>query len=207
MRNYKKEDKKDKEIEEKKEIKCSEVEVDETYKDCHKEKNDDHQCKKYIDYNEYENRIEEVKELDPYNFNMRGCIGEFFGTVAKDFEPITNKFKDIKFCKWYKVNVDSLEDMMDTSDYNKYTIAYYPMINYYPYFKVKGYFLLGYKCDESGELKYIVYGISGSKDITDQPYAGKTGFVTWMESGDNDEDGFWLMFYDYKNSTVVVPTK
>ena len=26
-------------------------------------------------------------------------------------------------------------------------------------------------------------------------------------SGDKDKEGCWLMFYDYKNSTVVVPMK
>ena len=95
--------------------------------------------------------------------------------------------------------------MLNISNYNKYTIAYYPMINYYPYIKKYGHFLMGYKCDNKGELKYIVYGVPGRKDIDDQPYAGKTGFVTWMNSGDGN--GFWLMFYDYKKSTVVVPMK
>lgn len=205
--------------EEMKEKKCTEKCVDEKinyseeYKVCHKDKNDDHHCKKYIDgreniivdFNEYEKRIEESKEIDPYNFELRGGIGLFFKDVAKDFEEIKDRYKDIRFCKWYKVNVNSLDDMLNISNYNKYTIAYYPMINYYPYIKKYGHFLMGYKCDNKGELKYIVYGVPGRKDIDDQPYAGKTGFVTWMNSGDGN--GFWLMFYDYKKSTVVVPMK
>lgn len=157
-------------------------------------------------FDEYEAQIVEEKELDPYDFEMRGSLGEFFENIVKDFEEVKNKFKEIKYCKWYKVNIKSLDDMCNISNYNKYTIAYYPMLNYYPYIKKYGYFMLGYKCDEKGNLKYIVYGVPGKKDKDEQPYAGKTGFVTWM-SGDKDKEGCWLMFYDYKNSTVVVPMK
>jgi D-alanyl-D-alanine carboxypeptidase len=78
-------------------------------------------------------------------------------------------------------------------------------LNYYPYIKKHGYFMLGYKCDSEGNLKYIVYGVPGKKDKDEQPYDGKTGFVTWVSDKDSDEVGCWLMFYDYKNSTVVVP--
>ena len=98
-----------------------------------------------------------------------------------------------------------LYEMCNMSNYNKYTLAYYPMLNYYPYIKKHGYFMLGYKCDSEGNLKYIVYGIPGKKDKDEQPYDGKTGFVTWVNDNDSDEVGCWLMFYDYKNSTVVVP--
>lgn len=157
-------------------------------------------------FDEYEAQIVEEKELDPYDFEMRGSLGEFFENIVKDFEEVKNKFKEIKYCKWYKVNIKSLDDMCNISNYNKYTIAYYPMLNYYPYIKKYGYFMLGYKCDKKGNLKYIVYGVPGKKDKDEQPYAGKTGFVTWM-SGDKDKEGCWLMFYDYKNSTVVVPMK
>ena len=96
--------------------------------------------------------------------------------------------------------------MCNISNYNKYTVAYYPMLNYYPYIRKYGHFMLGYKCDSKGNLKYIVYGVPGKKDKEEQPYLGKTGFVTWMEVEGTDV-GYWLMFYDYKNSTVVVPMK
>ncbi|MGG7179085.1 hypothetical protein ACQPU1_15995 [Clostridium paraputrificum] len=159
-----------------------------------------------IDFDEYETRIEEDKEIDPYDFEMRGALGDYFQGIVKDFDECRNKFKDIKYCKWYKVKVNNLDEMCNVSNYNKYTIAYYPMLNYYPYIKKYGYFMMGYKCDSKGDLKYIVYGVPGKKDKDEQPYAGKTGFVTWMNT-DKDDMGCWLMFYDYKNSTIVVPMK
>lgn len=192
--------KEDKKKEEEKKDKKKEEEKKKEVKDCNDAcgKRDD------IDFDEYETRIND--EIDPYSFEMRGALGEFFEGIVKDFEEVKNKFKEIKYCKWYKVKVNDLDEMCNVTNYNKYTIAYYPMLNYYPYIKKYGYFLLGYKCDNKGELKYIVYGVPGKKDKDEQPYVGKTGFVTWMDIGKGNV-GCWLMFYDYKNSTVVVPMK
>lgn len=155
---------------------------------------------------EIENSSKAIKEeLDI--FEIRGSVGEYFEGIARGFENCKDKYKEIKYCKWYEVKVNDLYEMCNMSNYNKYTVAYYPMLNYYPYIKNNGKFMLGYKCDKEGNLKYIVYGVLGKKDKDEQPYEGKTGFVTWVSDDDNDENamGCWLMFYDFKNSTVVVP--
>lgn len=149
-----------------------------------------------------DNNKKEDKEEYP-----KGAMGDFFKAVAQDFDEVHDFSKEIKWCKWYKVPVHSLENMYDLSDYNKYTIAYYPMICYYPYIRNHKSFMLGYKCDSSGKMKYIVYGIPGTKAKAHQPYGGKTGFVTWIADKENDEMGHWLMFYDFKKSTIVVPLK
>lgn len=156
-------------------------------------------------FEEYEEFIEENKEFDPNNCKIRGSVGEYFEAIVEGFERVQDQFKEIKYCKWYKVPVNDLYEMCNMSNYNKYTLAYYPMLNYYPYIKKYGYFMLGYKCDSKGNLKYIVYGIPGKKDKNEQPYDGRTGFVTWVNGNEKDNIGCWLMFYDYKNSTVVVP--
>lgn len=158
-------------------------------------------------FEDYENSIEALKEFDPDKSKIRGSIGEYFEAIAEGFEREKTGFDEIKYTKWYKVPVDNLFQMCNMSNYNKYTLAYYPMLNYYPYIKKYGYFMLGYKCDSKGELKYIVYGVPGKKDSDEQPYDGKTGFVTWINKKSKDDIGCWLMFYDFKNSTVVVPMK
>lgn len=157
-----------------------------------------------FDFEQYERDIQNIK--DTGNFTIKGRIGKYFEDIAKDFEPYNEKLNDINYCKWYKVDVNNIEDLCNQSNYNKYTLAYYPMLNYYPYINKNNYFLLGYKCDESGELQYIVYGIPGSKDMDEQPFSGKTGFVTWTNDNTRNQ-GYWLMFYDYKNSSIVVPMK
>ncbi|MDP4143581.1 MAG: hypothetical protein Q8936_03740 [Bacillota bacterium] len=140
-----------------------------------------------------------------------GTLGEFFKKLAEGFEEITGVCDGIKTCKWYKVPVRYLNNMYDISDYNKYTIVYYPMLGYYPYIRNHGHYILGYKCDKEGNMKYLVYGIPGTKSIMDQPFGGKSGFVTWIPSKKvtnyGDQLGYWLMFYDFKTSNIVVPKK
>lgn len=140
------------------------------------------------------------------DFNITGEVGKYFEKIAEDFEPYSESLADINYCKLYKINVKSIEELSDDSNYNKYTLAYYPMLNYYPYISKEGYFLVGYKCNKDGEMKYIVYAIPGQKEKSCQPYGGRTGFVTWTTDNKNGK-GYWLMFYDFKNSSIVIPTK
>ena len=183
------------------EEKCDDNEKHKKHKD-----DDCEECgrEEHVDFESYESRLDEEALIDPYEFNLRGTLGKFFEDIVKEFDHVKIKSKEIKYCKWYKVKIGSIDDMCNISNYNKYTIAYFPMINNYPYIKKYGHFILGYKCDEKGNLKHIVYGVPGKKSIDEQPYGGKTGFVTWMKSDDNGI-GYWLMFYDYKTSTIVVP--
>ena len=157
-------------------------------------------------FEDYERSIE-IENVDPYDFKLRGGIGDFFENLVKGFEEVKDGFKELTYTKWYKIPVHDIEDMCDSKDYNKYSILYYPMINYYPYIRKYGYFMMGYKCDKKGNLKYLVYAVPGKKDKDEQPYGGKSGFITWCKRKNSDEYGFWLMFYDYKNSTIVVPSK
>lgn len=131
---------------------------------------------------------------------------KFFEEIVEDFEKMEG-YNDIKNCKWYKVEVDKLDDMYCMEDHKKYTIIYYPMICYHSYISKYKHFMIGYKYNKDKELKYIVYAVPGRKCSCDQPYGGKTGFVTWMPHRDHCDYGYWLMFYDFKNSTVVVPVK
>ena len=158
-------------------------------------------------FEDYEDEIEASKEFDPCSSKIRGSIGEYFESIVEGFDRDYDSIDELKYTKWYKIPVHDLHEMCNMSNYNKYTLAYYPMLNYYPYIKKYGYFMLGYKCDSQGNLKHIIYAIPGKKDKDEQPYDGRTGFVTWVNLSGKDKDGCWLMFYDFKNSTVVVPMK
>lgn len=206
---------KDKDCVKEKEHDKKEKEYEKDYKKLkHLELNDDHDCLEYCsckdkliaDFDEYETRIEREKIIDCYDFELRGGLKEYFKEITNGFEEIKNKYKDVKFCKWYKVRIGSIDDMCNAYDYDKYNVVYSPMINYYPYIRRHGYFLLGYKCSNKGDVNYIVYGIPGRRDKEEQPFMGRTGFVTWMKT-DNSDMGVWLMFYDYKKSIVVVPIR
>ena len=157
-------------------------------------------------FDKYEDSIN-VEELTrgTEEFEMRGAMADFFSNVIDGLEEVKIP-SEIKNIKWFKVPVSSFDEMCNVCNYNKYTTLYYPMINYYPYIIKNDEFMIGIKCNEKGKAKYLVYGIHGTKDKLDQPYAGKTGFVTFVPMG-TDGKGCWLMFYDFRNSMVVVPMK
>ena len=161
------------------------------------------------------NKFDEYEEsIDVQNLNrshssgleLKGAMGEFFMNIVDGLEEV-EMTDDIKNTKWFKVPVKCFEDMCNICHYNKYTTLYYPMINYYPYIIQKGHFMVGLKCNEKGKIKYLVYGIHGCKDKMSQPYSGKTGFVTFVPDSEGANTGCWLMFYDFRNSMVVVPMK
>ncbi|NFG22379.1 hypothetical protein FDB23_11220 [Clostridium botulinum] len=218
---HKKDCKKEKKNEEEK-TKKDKYEISETEK-CKKiidELNDESYCTKTVnhkrieentridgaDFEQYEKDIEKIKMESSNSFNIKGKIGEYFEKIAQGFEEYNEGVDGVNNCKWYNVPVNKIDDLFNISDYNKYTLVYYPMLNYYPYISKTKHFLLGYKCNSDGELTHIVYAIPGSKDLSEQPYEGKTGYVTWTH-GDTRNFGYWLMFYDFQNSTVVVPMK
>lgn len=138
-------------------------------------------------FDDYEEKIvvkvEEEEPQDPFRY------------LVKDLDTVENFQEDIKRCKWYKV---------PSEKFNEFSEISYPIVNLYPCVKERGHFLLGYKYDKEDNLKYLIYGISGKKERGDQPFNGKSGFVTWIPS---KEEGYWLMFYDFKTSTIVVPAK
>lgn len=135
-----------------------------------------------------------------------GRLGAYFKGLISCFDEIQDMGEEIPMCKWYKIPVKKLEDMYDCSDFDRYTIIYYPMICYYSYISKHKHYCIGYKCNKEGKLLYILYAIPGGKDRMCQPYGGRTGFVTWIPYK-CQESGYWLMFYDFRKSSVVVPIR
>ncbi|HDK7175726.1 TPA: hypothetical protein PTV31_002311 [Clostridium botulinum] len=135
-----------------------------------------------------------------------GLEGKYFRSLVEDLDTVDNITDEIKNCIWYKMDVKDEDDMRNTCNYDKFMVLYNPMLGYYSYIKKHGHYILGYKCDSSGNMKYLVYGIPGDKTRKDQPFKGKSGFVTWIESKENNL-GYWLMFYDYKTNNILIPVK
>jgi hypothetical protein len=160
--------------------------------------------------NEYRSKHHEHKDHKKKHYGA-GTVGEYFENVVEDFEEIKDICTEIKNCKWHKVPAKCINDMCNASNYNKYTTVYYPMISYYPYINRGQHYLLGYKYDSEENIKYLIYAIPGTKKRCDQPYEGRSGFVTWVPSktGEEREDseGYWLLFYDFRTSTVVIPIR
>jgi hypothetical protein len=163
---------------------------------------------KLEEYIDSERKVENKEDKENYPV---GKVGKFFRSMASGLEELKNICPEIGKCRWYKISCKEFMNANPSKDFNKYRTLYYPMNSCYPYIKRKGHYLVGYKCDKDGNMKYLVYAIPGTRSIYDQPFGGATGFVTWVskDKNDNREDraGYWIMFYDFRNSTIVVPVK
>lgn len=166
--------------------------------ECEEDKCEEKQYKYEDEYKEHYNKENEYPI---------GMVGDFFKSLVECFEKEKNLTEELKYCSWYKIPVGSIEDLYDMSDYDRYTVIYYPMLVYYAYIQKHKYFDLGFKCNESGKIQYLIYAIPGDKNKEEQPFGGKTGFVTWVSCEEKEHKGYWLMFYDIRNSSVVVPVK
>ncbi|WP_446899878.1 hypothetical protein ACSVC9_15225 [Clostridium sp. LBM24168] len=142
-----------------------------------------------------------------YRVHGKEAKDNFFEDLIEGFKETSNISKELKRCKWYKVPARSIQDMQDVTNYNKYTFVYYPMTAYYNYIENYYHFLIGYKYDKNKNVKYIIYGIPGTKNKEEQPYGGRSGFVTWIPQKGKNKLGYWLMFYDFRTGTVDIPVK
>ena len=159
-------------------------------------------------YSDEQQELRHKHKKNEMNELYKNSMEDFFNDISKDFEKVGDICSEIKRCKWHKVNVKSLEGMPYDPKSNKYNVVYYPMVSYYPYIKKYGHYLLGYKMDLQDKMKYLVYAIPGCNCRIDQPFEGRSGFVTWVPGKKGEEHfGYWLMFYDFKSSTIAIPVK
>lgn len=169
-----------------------------------------HGCE-HEEEHEYEHKCDhehDHKHENSYNDDDEEDLEEFFEDISEGFEEVKDICKEVGKCKWHKITYEKFMNVRPYMHFNKYTMVYYPMFNYQPYIRKGGHYLFGYKLDLEGQVKYLVYGIPGTRRFLDQPYGGNTGFVTWVYKDDKkSDDGYWLMFYDFRNSRIVVPVK
>ena len=164
-----------------------------------------------IDFEKYEKEIETVKLYEEEKEFPSGAAGEYFKNLAEGLEEIQKLSPEIKRCRWYKVPIKHGDDFSKVKDFNRYSVIYYPMEIYSRYIEKYRHFAVGYKYDKNGRMKYIVFAIPGKKYGYEQPFDGKSGFVTWVPSEHSEHKegtfGYWLMFYDFRNRTIAIPIK
>ena len=105
---------------------------------------------------------------------------------------------------FFKVYIDNFSQMKNMEKYDniKYAIIYYPMIFMYPYFKDKGYFIVGLNYDEDKNISNLVYGVEVNEGMESLfPYDGKTGFNKYVYDYEKSK-GYHIMEYDYKEFKV-----
>ena len=147
--------------------------------------------------------FEEEYGVFPVHSDLMDGVQDFLMRYSRTLKEEKDISMEIKNCRWFRVPAEMLYDYCN--------VINYPILNCYPLIARYGQIMLGYKYDKYGDIKYLVYGIPGRRNWQDQPFGGETGFVTWMNpySGNRaDSDfGYWLMFYDYKTETILIPSK
>lgn len=146
-----------------------------------------------------------IKGLFPNLFkDSRNVVGDyeyrFFLNILEEFEEIDSI--DFNEYRIFRVNVDGFSQMenMQKHDNVKYTVVYYPMISMYPYFKERGYFLIGIKFHDN--ISNLLYGVEALEgDEKNFPYDGETGFNKYVYDYGTSK-GYHIMEYDYKKCFV-----
>lgn len=126
----------------------------------------------------------------------------FFLNILNEYDEIHSlNYEGYVF---FKVYIDNFSQMKNMEKYDniKYAIIYYPMIFMYPYFKDKGYFIVGLNYDEDKNISNIVYGVEVNEGMESLfPYDGKTGFNRYVYDYEKSK-GYHIMEYDYKEFKV-----
>lgn len=178
-------------------------------KDHHEHDNEHHHGCKNEEEHEYKHKCEHEHQHSHNDYDDdEEDLEEFFEDISEGLQEVKDICIEVGKCKWHKISYEKFMNVRPYMNFNKYTMVYYPMFNYQPFIRKGGHYLFGYKLDLKGQVKYLIYGIPGTRRFLDQPYGGNTGFVTWVYKDDKkSDDGYWLMFYDFKNSRIVVPVK
>ena len=144
-----------------------------------------------------------------YNYQITNYtlnILKFFEKI----EPFKNKLKGYKF--W--------EIEYDENNFYKGFLPYYDYVvsMYYPYPSVQRtttcqnlikkykHYIFGIVM-ENEQPKYYIYGIPGKFKSSEHPYRGSTGFTTWLQGKnyENDKLGYWLLHIDTSAGRVTSP--
>lgn len=158
------------------------------------------------DYMQYMDYLQQ-SERDERKNHCKYDEEKFFDNLVEELKEESDICSAIKKCRWFKVPVSNYCDLFKTRDFYKHSMIYYPMVGYYPYIRKHQHFLIGYKYDENNKIKFIIYGIPGAKNRKEQPFEGMSGFVTWVPlKSPQEKDGYWLLFYDFRTSTILIPT-
>ncbi len=126
----------------------------------------------------------------------------FFLNILCEYEEIDSV--DFNEFRVFKVCVSKFSEMENVKKYDnvKYAVVYYPMLCMYPYFKDKGYFIIGINCNECDEIPHLIYGVEVKNNMENEfPYDGEIGFNKYVYDYGTSK-GYHIMEYDYKECVI-----
>ncbi|WP_041701311.1 hypothetical protein [Gottschalkia acidurici] len=144
--------------------------------------------------------------------NYSQQIANYTLNILKFFKKVSPFKQEFEGYTWWEIEYDK-------RNINRGFLPYYNyLVNmYYPYncitkyatsqsqIKKHEHYIFGV-VQENQKIRHYVYGIPGKFTEEDQPYGGKTGFVTWFEKEEDDDNlGYWIIYIDALTGNIVRP--
>lgn len=166
--------------------------------------------------NYYGNSIKDHNKITDKTLTNSDQLEEYTMNILQYFDQIDVLKRNLPGYEWYKIEVDD-------NKYREFLPYYHYTINrYYPYpimykemttqklIKKYNHYIFGI-VREDGKVKHYAYGVPGRYRREEQPYGGKTGFMTWIESKARSRSryrlGYWILHIDPISGKIVNPLK
>lgn len=166
--------------------------------------------------NYYGNSIKDLNKITDKTLTNSDQLEEYTVNILQYFEQVDVLKRNLPGYEWYKIEAND-------NKYREFLPYYHYTINrYYPYpimykemttqklIKKYNHYIFGI-VREDGKVKHYAYGVPGRYRREEQPYGGKTGFMTWIESKARSRSryrlGYWILHIDPISGKIVNPLK
>ena len=164
-------------------------------------------------YNRYGYSINGNMGYDNRAVNYAEQVANYTLNILKFFQEVEPFEYSLENYRFWEVEYD------EKNAYKGFLPFYNYMVNmYYPYpfmsrtttcqslMRRYDHYIFGI-LEQDNDIKYYVYGVPGRFTLSDQPYRGTTGFVTWVESKmkSTEKVGYWLLHIEPLSGKIVTP--
>lgn len=146
-----------------------------------------------------------------YNYQ----ITKYTLNILKFFEKVEPFKNELKGYDFWEIDYDEDNLYRGFLPYYDYVVSmYYPYPSMYRTTTCQGlikkykHYIFGVVM-ENEQPKHYIYGIPGKFKSSEHPYRGSTGFTTWLQGKnyENDKLGYWLLHIDTTTGRVTSPLR
>lgn len=145
--------------------------------------------------------------------NYNSQVAQYTYNILRYFPEVQPFENQLEGYRWWEIGYDERNVQRGFLPFYNYVVNMY-----YPYSLTSkiptcqrmmtkyGHYIFGIY-DGEDEVRYYVYGVPGKFNIGEQPFRGTTGFVTWLQSKEDKNLGYWLLHVDSLMGRVVNPLR
>lgn len=164
-----------------------------------------------IESESQDSKSESIYEEDMFT-SYSDHIAKYTLNILKFFDKVSPLKKELEGYTWWEIEYDKKNIHRGFLPYYNYLInMYYPYTCITKYstcqnqIRKNGHYIFG-TIEQDTKVRYYIYGVPGEFTKEEQPYGGKTGFVTWFEKKDQeDKQGYWIIYIDALTGNIVRP--